>query len=252
MRVLHQCVLGRDVCVMTPEETWEDGLASEISFWEKVREYHPEWFAQGMDPETPIEPDVDELIGRIWWDSGDAVSWPIRILDVGSGMFSSMGRKTATGKDVHISYADILTESFRAIAAKQGFDLPVTHDEVMAEKLADVYGDGAFDIVRARNSIDHCCDARKAIQGMVQVLRPGGYMVLKHYEGCADLNRHEGLHQWNFYEHGGELWLEGFSETSSVTKLAHPCELLEVSHYHEGDYLLVKAIYRKPCRGGFA
>lgn len=213
-------------------------MAGEISFWEQVRTVHPQWFATGMDKATPLDQDVGDLAFQ-------CRARPVRILDLGCGMFSTMGYASRYQEPVEFYYADPLAVRFREIADQQGFRLPIDIDTVEAEEL-DLYAFPPFSVIYARNSLDHCHDAASALEACAAMLMPGGSLVLRHYLRCADRNHHESLHQWNFFDESGEMWLEGYGKTRRVVDLVGPCEQVVIERYTEGPETLLKAIYRNP------
>jgi SAM-dependent methyltransferase len=160
-------------------------------------------------------------------------------------MISTMGKVSRTGIVPRILYLDPLKPEFERIAREQVFMLPVFPiSPVCIEDLTLTPAD--FTVIYSRNAIDHCFDPAKAIQNMASILKTGGSLVLKHYYRCADRNNHESLHQWNFFDEHGEMWLEGYGTTVSVLSLVSPCEQVAVDRYNEGPEILIRAIYRKP------
>jgi hypothetical protein len=56
-----------------------------------------------------------------------------------------------------------------------------------------------------RNDLDHSIDPVVSLQQMVHVVRPGGYVVLKHYPDEAEGAAYTGLHSWNLNERKGRF-----------------------------------------------
>lgn len=225
-------------------QRWQHGLlGGEIEFWRLFKTYHPKTFQHGMDTTAPLDVDVDDALAKT--DQN-----PAMILDVGSGMISSLGYTSRFGRTVSITYADPLGAVFEQIASQQGFSLPIQHQRICAEDLTTCYANNTFAVVYSRNAIDHCHDPATALRMMASLVMPGGSLVLKHYENCANINNHDGLHQWNFYEDNGALYLQGEESPMCVGKLVSPCEQVAVERYREwwghNELSLVKAIYRKP------
>jgi hypothetical protein len=69
---------------------------------------------------------------------------------------------------------------------------------VAAEEIAGTFGPDRFDLAYARNSVDHTCDPEKAVVGMIEVVKPGCYVLLEHAVDEAEKEDYEGFHQWNF------------------------------------------------------
>jgi SAM-dependent methyltransferase len=56
---------------------------------------------------------------------------------------------------------------------------------------------GQFDIVHARNTLDHSYDPVRAVRQMAEVTKPGGAVILHHYRNEAKNEGYKGLHRWN-------------------------------------------------------
>lgn len=67
-----------------------------------------------------------------------------------------------------------------------------------AERLADAFGENSFDLVYARNCLDHGYDPMLAIQQMLKVVRVGGVVLFEHGVNEGERQGYQGLHQWNF------------------------------------------------------
>lgn len=218
---------------------WTAGLRGELEFWRLFRSYHPALFASGMDPASPLDADVDDALNG-------AVP---RILDLGCGMISSMGRKSKQGRVLDIRYADALAPEFYDIAREQGFALPYKIDKAHAEGLSLVYSPGMFDVIYCRNALDHCYSPVDALRSLPVFLADQGTLVLKHYRNCADLNGKSGLHQWNLFDHDSRLWLERNRQRWCVDEMLTGCRQVALRRYSEewGTAMLdmVCAIYRK-------
>jgi len=67
------------------------------------------------------------------------------------------------------------------------------------EELHSCFPPSYFDVVHMRNALDHVFDPMLGIQRMLQVVRPGGWALLRHArnEGVPGHFRN-GLHQWAF------------------------------------------------------
>jgi 2-polyprenyl-3-methyl-5-hydroxy-6-metoxy-1,4-benzoquinol methylase len=69
------------------------------------------------------------------------------------------------------------------------------------------FGHGRFDIAYAANSLDHSAEPLRIIANMVEVVRPGGVVLLRHKRNEGESARYGGLHQWNFDAADGRLRL---------------------------------------------
>ena len=157
------------------EEIWSEGLANELGFWEKqLRD--PGWYSSHqhwLDPDAGIrEPEVAALLDELQATN-------VSILDVGAGPMTALG-KTHPGKTLHITATDPLADEYNRVLREVGVDPPVWTHVCRGEDLLDQFAPEAFDIVYARNALDHSFDAARVIDNMVVLAKQGGHVVLRH------------------------------------------------------------------------
>jgi len=186
-----------------PLEVWKGGLESEIRFWERVlpgRVVSDPDFRQRADPAAPVsDPLLKLLIARLPEPT-------LSLIDVGAGPLTALG-KTYPGRVLRITATDPLAEEFLRILRGAGIEPPVPPIACRGEDLVERFEPSTFDIAYARNALDHCADPLRVIANMVALVKPGRYVVLRHF--CREAERHgyRGLHQWNFDVEDGDLAL---------------------------------------------
>ncbi|CAK0837909.1 unnamed protein product [Prorocentrum cordatum] len=107
---------------------------------------------------------------------------------------------------VPVVASDGLARFYNSVFDERGMTPPHTPLQCPSESLHTCFPLGHFDVVHMRNSLDHAFDPLLAITRMLQVARPGGWVLLRHArnEGVAGQFRN-GLHQWAFdVEEGAE------------------------------------------------
>ena len=178
------------------------GLALEVLFWRR-------WVAtRGLASAIPIEQLLDPdrpfpAVFRPYID--DLPDTTIRVLDVGAGPITHVGRRHPT-KTIVVTPTDLLADRYRDLLARAGITPPVATVYADAEALSATFPAATFHLAIGNNSIDHCSDPLKAIAEMLAVTRPGGHVVLRHRENEAQRAKYLGLHKWNFaVEHGAPL-----------------------------------------------
>jgi hypothetical protein len=79
---------------------------------------------------------------------------------------------------------------------------------------------------------------------MLEVVRPGGFVVLRHLRNEAATERYTGLHRWNLERRGDELylWRRVRAFARNITRVLAPS--IESSSVVEGDGDVV-ATFRK-------
>lgn len=188
---------------------WSRGLNSELEYWRSffaTRGFGSEGFERRLDPNSVMqEAAVIERLGRL--PRRDA---PLRILDVGAGPVTNLGR-TFKGERLDIIAIDCLADHYNRLLDELGIEPDVRTLQCAGERLLDVVAPDSCDLVFSRNAIDHGYDPMLSIFNMVEAVKENCSVVLKHGVNEAEEAGYEGLHQWNFSMEGGRLilWKQG-------------------------------------------
>lgn len=177
------------------------GLTLEVAFWQY-------WIDGGtipwqeerrmkLDPTTPLQDSIRAV-------AATPPGGTVRLLDVGAGPATSLG-KTWPGRVVEIVAVDPLADEYNRMLDDHGVVVPVRTRQCDGERLLDVIEPGTFDIAYSRNALDHSYAPLAVIQAMVEAIKPGGWVILKHYANEAELEQYKGLHQWNFCQQDGKF-----------------------------------------------
>jgi SAM-dependent methyltransferase len=181
--------------VSKQQTVWERGLPTEVDFWaEWIATRGLEWpgeFERRFDPAEPMSEPL--VLGVLDQMAGDEV----RILDVGAGPATSLG-KTHPVKRLSVTAVDPLGDDYARLLADAEIEPPVPTQQVAGEALTGTFEPASFDIAYARNALDHGVDPARIIREMLALVRPGGFVILRHYENEAQTMGYEELHQWNF------------------------------------------------------
>ena len=176
-------------------ETWQQRLPEEVQFWDDyVRTGGLEWpdeYRRRVNPGALLQ--EQEILGRLPTEAGPAV----RILDVGAGPLTVLGTQVP-GRVIEITPIDPLADEYARILEKYGVRAPVPTRKCDGESIARQFAAAAFDFAYARNALDHSRDPRGVIRQMLHVVKPGGFVLLRHRPNEAASAAYVGLHQWNF------------------------------------------------------
>ncbi len=175
-------------------DLWAERLDDETAFWYGwLRDRGGQWpedYAQRMDPEFELQPEIraylDPTPGR-----------RLRILDVGSGPLTILGKRWGD-RTLEITATDPLAEQYAMLFERVGTTPPVMPVHSVAEQLTDTFDESSFDLVYARNCLDHGYDPLQAILEMIKVTKPGCVVLLQHAINEGEHEGYGGLHQWNF------------------------------------------------------
>lgn len=150
-----------------------------------------------FDPKMPLQPELSRLLP-------ENLKAPYKVLDVGAGPISKVG-KIVDGRSIDLTPVDPLAEGYQQLLAKNGLQPPVPTRKSYGEKLMEQFPENSFDLIHARNSIDHCLDPVVVILNCVRVLKPGCHFYLNHYRNEGIAADYYGLHQWNFHQLDGQF-----------------------------------------------
>jgi len=203
--ILHQLLVNIVKPLAKIISSRDRGLKTETAFWDR-------WFSTKGDqwPDDYIfRISADSPVGEWHGKVLDSIeSYEIKVLDVGAGPITSFGYKYK-GKKIRLFPVDPLARQYEILIKKYGVEPPVKTLGCCGEHLHTYFQNDQFDLVNARNSLDHSVDPLECIRSMYAVCRVKGYLTLIHAENEALNNCYAGLHQWNFSLVNGQLHIQG-------------------------------------------
>jgi ubiquinone/menaquinone biosynthesis C-methylase UbiE len=181
------------------KKRWKANVGSEIRFWDNCFKTNgliwPDEFKLRFDPGLELQKEIIPFLPN---------SSTIDILDVGAGPLTFLGKKYKN-KKLTITAVDPLADAYDKILQKYSVKPLIRTIKLNAEDLTKKFNDNSFDLVVARNSIDHSFSPIKALDEMVKVVKKGRYIFMLHKPNEAINEQWAGLHQWNFSEDKGDF-----------------------------------------------
>lgn len=175
------------------KQKWKSSIKYEVKFWDDYfRTKGLQWkdyYSLKLDPNLPLQPEIVELLPK-----GNKA---IKILDVGAGPLTYLGKKIE-GRELLITVVDPLAKEYDKILKKYKVQPIIRTEKLDAEKLTKRFSPETFDLVFARNCIDHAYSPEKAILEMIAVVKTGDYVLMMHRLNEGEKENYRGLHQWNF------------------------------------------------------
>jgi len=216
------------------EGGWESGIPLELLFWDM-------WLASGGEPwpedfqyrtiaDAPLQSHITDALSA-------HVGTDVRALDVGAGPLTYLGKQWA-GHNLTITAIDPLADEYDTLLTKHRVTPLVRTQKGFAERLVAQFGENRFDLVHARNCIDHSHDPWRAIQEMVAVAKPGGLIYMHHAVNEAETQNFQGFHQWNLFCHDGDLYIGDQREEINVSQRLDPLARVESQLWHEGSWMI--------------
>lgn len=179
---------------LAPEVAWRNAIDGEVGFWRNwlttKGEKFPGSYERAFDADLPLQPEIAALLDA---PAGSTV----KLLDVGAGPLTFLGRKHPT-LTLDITAVDALGRQYGELLDEAGVTPPVRTQACESEQLSTLFAPDTFDIVAARNTLDHSYDPVRAINEMLACAKPGAALVLVHHPNEAVREQYHGMHQWNF------------------------------------------------------
>jgi SAM-dependent methyltransferase len=180
---------------------WEAAKVGEVEWWQNwLATQGDDWpweYPHRLEPEQPLQ---DRIISYLNTPPGAEAS----ILDVGAGPLTTLGKRWEE-RTVRITAVDPLASEYKRILDQAGITPPVPTQPGEVERLTELFPSNHFDLVHMQNALDHSYDPLVGIRQMLEVVKPGGYVLLLHDENEAHRQNYSGFHLWNFCAENGHF-----------------------------------------------
>lgn len=168
----------------------------------------------------------------------------IAVIDVGSGPASRVGFRWED-RILVVEAVDVNGDEYMDMFKKHGITPPAETKKGEGEELHTLYSPNTFDLAFSRNALDHCYQPLKAIQNMVDLVKPSRYVILLHRRNEGEAMGYRGAHLWNFDEEEGRAILHGpgekyvLSEALEGVRLEHR---LVTDKKYEWIYVIIQKL----------
>lgn len=203
---------------------WRTRTGSEVDFWAAWLVGAPGTEEWASDREARLAPDTEVRDPIVRAELERSQAEEVSILDVGAGPVTALGYRYP-GKRLTIVPIDPLADEYERLLRNAGLDPPIPTIQVAGEALLQHFGPHRFDMAYAVNALDHSADPFTIISNMVDVVRPGGVVLLRHKRNEGESARYGGLHQWNFdvVDDSLILWNNAFEVNVGVALAGRAC-----------------------------
>eukprot|EP00928_Gymnodinium_smaydae_P002695 TRINITY_DN10969_c0_g1_i1.p1 TRINITY_DN10969_c0_g1~~TRINITY_DN10969_c0_g1_i1.p1 ORF type:complete len:659 (-),score=115.22 TRINITY_DN10969_c0_g1_i1:150-2126(-) len=221
---------------------WARHIGSEVGFWHGLLAPAAAAMERGEAAKVDIAHGDEVAKTRAWLSTGEAqwkyddlcdyvasaqragatsrpsskVAPPPRVLNAGSGPLApppldckelpgaSARAAARSSSSVPVISADGLARLYLRTFDELGLQIPRAVQQCPVESLRRCFPANHFDVAHIRNALDHSADPLLGLRQMLEVTRPGGWVLLRHArnEGVPGEFR-VGLHQWAFDVAGG-------------------------------------------------
>jgi SAM-dependent methyltransferase len=185
---------AQEIADVGPAQRWDGLQQHELDFWDNALA------SVRTNPNKPLQEHLRKLI-----DAGPGSK--VEILDVGAGPLTYLGQKWPE-RELGITALDPNAAEYDRLLAKHCIEPPCRTVFGYVEDLSSVVPESFFDLVHARNCIDHSKDPLKAIREMVRAVKPGCCVYLNHWISEGRRNKYGGPHQWNLFHRDGRFLVD--------------------------------------------
>jgi SAM-dependent methyltransferase len=226
---------------LSKKALWRANIDQEVRWWDGY--FQNEVVPKGKEylrlrPDSLLQERVVELL--------PADRETVHILDVGAGPLTYLGKR-CPGKAVRITAVDPLAPHYDRILSKYGIEPLVRTTKADGESLTTRFAPNTFDLVYARNCIDHSYDPEKAILEMIAVARPGCFVLMEHHPNEAEAVHYAGLHQWNFsMNDSGDFIIRFKAGEINMTQKHRAICSIQCAMTCDGEQWLITRIRRHP------
>ena len=198
--------------------------------------HNREKLARHFAHDTPLQSDLAELLPC--YNGVD-----LKVLDIGAGPVSKVG-KIHNGHAIKLVPIDPMANQYRKILMKLNLQPKYWTCYGEGEKLSEQFEESSFDLIHARNSIDHSLNPMKVIEEAISVLKPNHYFYLNHYQNEGKAAEYYGLHQWNFdIEDGNFVIRNRFGEQVNVNKtLSGKAQICQIRQVEQRLVVVIKKL----------
>ncbi len=223
-------------------DTWATNIHHEVAFWEGVIRRRA---AGDSGAREPLLQDYSWLRRGLVPALADDET--LRLLDVGSGPFSTLG-KARPGDRVEIVRTDALGDAYNLLLDESGLAQFPHVLPIKGENLSRDFGQDAFHFVNCANALDHFEDPARSFQEMIRVCKPGGIVRIISIENEGEREAYTGLHQWNLRAADNGLWLWNRSSRTDLISLCRSAVAYDWKYVDHGQtgFAIFEATVRRP------
>ncbi len=170
----------------------------------------------------------------------------LKTLEIGSGPNSNLSY-WVDNELLEVTAIDPLADVYEKIMRKLNYKYPITPIKIKGEEILEHFGEEAYHIVFAQNSLDHVEDPIKCFNNAYYVLKKGGFLFV-----CSNIKEGTrkswtGMHKYDIYVENNELLLA--SQNGEVFRFINDDNIsLDFIFYEEYNIRNIKsfeAVFRK-------
>ncbi|WP_334223386.1 glycosyltransferase [Olleya namhaensis] len=131
----------------------------------------------------------------------------IRLLDIGCGPFPKSGVHLEN-YSIDRTLVDSMADNYHALLEEHSIN--TYRQEIIkseGEKLSEKFKNNSFEVIFSKNALDHTYNPISVISNAIDLLVPGGFLIMEHYIKEGEYTNYFGLHQWDFFIKNGNFYI---------------------------------------------
>ncbi len=171
------------------DKSWLDGVSNEIIFWWR-------YISERLNDKDFIDKIVTG--GKFQYENlfEHYQKKDLKVLDIGCAITPDIGI-ISDKFDIDLTPLDPLGLIYNHILDFYKIDYRTPILTGLAEQLNNYFNGQKFDLIHARNSLDHCINVPEAFENMLKLVSNRGIILLQHFENEGLNQNYEDFHLWN-------------------------------------------------------
>jgi SAM-dependent methyltransferase len=138
----------------------------------------------------------------------------LSLIDVGAGPFSVFNIDyLLTCQDLEIVTLDPLATFYNKLHERFQTNYKLEITEGSGEDLVKQFGKNRFHLAFTENALDHSANPLAFAKNLLDIVMPGGYLIVIGYLNNGTLEKWQGLHKWDVGIDNGELIVSNQNKT---------------------------------------
>jgi len=167
----------------------------------------PTYSHERVDPTRPFQQEIVDTI-TAHYGGADKVPVYLKVLDVGAGPATTLG-KIWPGHVLQTRACDADAYRYATVWKKIERQPLIATEFCRFEEVHKDLEGSSFDVIFQMNAVDHAYNLPRAIQSMLQLLKPGGLMIWFNMRNEGLRQNYWALHQWDLDKDGDDFVIRG-------------------------------------------
>lgn len=161
----------------------------------------------------------------------------LRLLDVGCGPFPKSGIYHPDYKVTRI-LVDALANKYHELLHEHSINTSAQKIiNYKVEEIGELFKPGSFEVIFAKNTLDHTYNPINAIKNLINLLSDDGVAIFDHFIQEGKYTNYFGLHQWNFSIENGDFYISN-KEKNIIQNMNTYLNSFQIESFYEENKII--------------